>query len=83
MNKHKTTIHARCPYLPVWDYYEATFKTQEFIQCEVIEKHCDSVRGLEITQESLVDKLRELLPEHVSIKVIGRHGANCLTEITR
>lgn len=72
MNKHTTTIHARCPYMPVWDYYKVTFQTMDFIRCEEIERFCDSVRGIEVTQEALVGKLRELLPRHVSIKVVVR-----------
>ena len=83
MNSHKTTIHAKCPYIPVWDYYEVTFSTSKFIQCETLEKAADKVRGLKATQEDIATKLRKQLPKHVKIKVVGRHGANCLTEITR
>ncbi len=83
MNKHTTTIHARCPYMPVWDYYKVTFTSRKFIQCEVLEAAAEDVRGEKTTQEDVAMRLRKLLPKHVSIKVVGRHGANCLTEITR
>ena len=82
-NKHTITIHARCPYQPVWDYYEATFTSRRFIQCEELEAAAEDVRGANTTQEGIASRLREILPSHVSIKVVGRHGANCLTEITR
>jgi len=82
MNKHTTTVHARCPYMPVWDYYQVTFSTEKFIKCEDLEKACDEVRGGDTTQEGLAMDLREKLPDHINIKVVGRHGANCLTEIT-
>ncbi len=83
MNKHTTTVHARCPYMPVWDYYEVTFTTEKFVKCEDLEKASDEVRGGYTTQEGLATDLREKLPDHIHIKVVGRHGANCLTEITR
>ena len=83
MNKHTTTIHARCPYQPVWDYYQVEFTSEEFVQCEELEAAADFVRGMKTTQEDVADRLRMHLKSHVSIKVVGRHGANCLTEITR
>ncbi len=83
MNTHTTTVHAKCPYLPVWDYYTITFSTAKFIKCETIEAAADRVRGIKATQEDIALKLRKRIPKHVKIKVVGRHGANCLTEITR
>ena len=83
MNTHATIVHARCPFMPVWDYYEVTFTTKEFIKCEELENACDEVRGVvKATQEEIAMHLRITLPEHVHIKVVGRHGSNCLTEIT-
>lgn len=83
MNKHTTTVHARCPYLPVWDYYEVTVETSHFLRCEDVEKSAESVRGKTLTQEDVAKRLRETLPDNVSVvRVIGRHGANCLLEVT-
>jgi len=75
-NIHKTTIHARCPYAPVWDYYTLTVETPEFIRCETVQEICDSVRGLEMTQEEVFAKLREKLLPPAKLTLEGCHGQN-------
>ena len=82
MNRHTTTIHARCPFVPVWDYYTVEFTTDKIVQCEVLEEACDTVRGAKIPQEEICERLKSAVPNHTSVKVTGRHGANCLTEVT-
>lgn len=83
MNRHTTTIHARCPFQPVWDYYTVTFSTESVVQCESLEAACEKVRGTTDTQESIGDSLRAMVQSDVSITVTGRHGANCFTEVVR
>jgi hypothetical protein len=75
-NIHTTTIHARCPYAPVWDYYTLTVETPEFIRCEIIQAICDSVRGAELTQEQVFAKLREQLMPPAKLTLEGCHGQN-------
>ena len=78
MNTHKTTIHARCPYAPVWDYYELTFETRDFLKCEDLQEACDLVRGREITQEVVFASIALRLSEITKGKLTlaGRHGQN-------
>lgn len=76
VNVHKTTIHARCPYAPVWDYYTLTVRTTDFLQCEKLEAICDFVRGQEMTQEQVFEHLRESIKAPASITLKGRHGSN-------
>lgn len=76
MNKHKTTIHARCPYAPVWDYYTVEIKTSSHIRCEEIQRVCDQIRGKEVTQEDVFDFLKAKIREPKWITVKGRHGQN-------
>jgi ribonuclease I len=83
MNKHEITLHARCPYAPVWDYYTLTLTTREFVEVHALQKMCDEVRGKEMTQESIADLLRERLPHHIAIELVGHHGQNCRSVVTR
>jgi hypothetical protein len=76
MNQHKTTIHIRCPFAPVWDYYTVVVFTKELLKCERLQELCDDIRGKEITQEAAWQYLRDNLPHHCDITVKGRHGAN-------
>jgi hypothetical protein len=76
MNKHKTTVHARCPYAPVWDYYTVEVKTSYMLKCEELQRVCDLIRGQEITQEQVFDFLKEQIKEPKWITVKGRHGQN-------
>jgi hypothetical protein len=76
MNMHKTTIHARCPYFPTWDYYTLTVETREFVQCETLQSICDEVRGKEMTQEAVFEFLRSRIKPPAKITLKGRHGQN-------
>lgn len=83
MNHHKTTIHARCPYAPVWDYYTLTVRINTFVRTEDIQKICDEVRGQEMTQEDIADKIEAALPPRTGFTIKGRHGQNGRLIITR
>ena len=75
--KHQTTLHARCPYAPVWDYYDVTVETVDFMQCEKLQAVCDEVRGKEMTQEDVFKHIREGIKNQGStVTVEGRHGQN-------
>lgn len=74
--KHQTTLHSRCPYAPVWDYYDVTITTPEFLQCEKVQAVCDEVRGKELTQEQVFEHLRSSILPPAIITVEGRHGQN-------
>ena len=78
MNIHKTTIHACCPYSPEWDYYELTFETRGFLQCEKLQEICNGVRGLKVTQEAVFEHVASGLLGVADGKLIlvGRHGNN-------
>ena len=86
MNSYRTTIHIRCPFQPVWDYYTVELYSEQMVQCEIFEECCDHVRGSEVSQETTAELIQEAvalrLPRIVfSLKVTGRHGANCETVI--
>ena len=85
MNKHQTTIHARCPFAPVWDYYTVTVETEKMIRCEKIEEVCEVYRGEEESQEEITrkiyDKLRAALPG-VVVSTRGNHGSNTRTTVS-
>jgi hypothetical protein len=83
MNVHKTVIHARCPYAPVWDYYTLVVRIDAFIRTEDIQKICDEVRGQEMTQEDVADRIEAALPPRTSFTLKGRHGQNGRLIITR
>lgn len=76
MNTHKTTIHTRCPYAPVWDYYTVTVTTKDFLQCEKLQEICDEIRGKELTQESVFEYIRSKIHPPALVTVKGRHGQN-------
>jgi hypothetical protein len=76
MNKHETTIHARCPYAPVWDYYTLTIETHEFLQCEKLQEICDEVRGKDMTQEAVFEFVSHKLPVPGKLTIVGQHGTN-------
>ena len=75
-NKHSTTMHSRCPYAPMWDYYDVTVETPEFLQCERLQEVCDEVRGKELTQEAVFEHIRQSIKPPAQITVEGRHGQN-------
>lgn len=76
MNEHRTTIHARCPYAPMWDYYTVIIKTPSFLRCEHLQAVCDEIRGSEMTQENVFDHLKTKIGQPAEIVVKGRHGQN-------
>ena len=76
INQHETTIHSRCPYAPVWDYYTLLVETTEFIRCEQIQEVCDAVRGKSLTQEAVFEFIRERIKPPAKITLSGRHGQN-------
>lgn len=76
MNKHITTIHARCPHAPVWDYYTVTLETEDCLLCEKFERYCDGQRGVEATQEEIFYRLSVRIPATGTLTVEGRHGQN-------
>lgn len=76
-HKHKTVLHARCPYAPVWDYYDVTVETLDFLQCEKLQAVCDEVRGMEMTQEQVFEHLRNSIKNQgATVTVAGHHGQN-------
>ena len=75
-NEHITTIHARCPYAPVWDYYTFTVKTTQFLRCEEVQRVCDEVRGKEMTQEQVFEFLRDEIKPPAQLTLEGCHGQN-------
>lgn len=75
-NQHKTTIHSRCPYAPVWDYYTLTVDTPIFLRCEDVQAACDEIRGKEMTQEQVFEHLRSKIPPPAKLVIKGRHGQN-------
>lgn len=86
MNHYTTIIHIRCPFQPVWDYYEVELQSSDMVQCEAFEACCDEARGEELTQERTADFIREAIRDRFpdltfSLTVTGRHGANCKTVI--
>ena len=88
MNHYTTTIHIRCPFQPVWDYYEVELQSSKMVQCEIFEECCDEARGETLTQEKTADFIREAIRERFpdlifNLTVTGRHGANCKTVIKR
>lgn len=88
VNYYTTTIHIRCPFHPVWDYYEVELQCSLMVQCETFEECCDEVRGEILSQEKTADSIRDSIKKRFpdlffGITVIGRHGANCKTVIKR
>lgn len=86
MNHYTTIIHIRCPFQPIWDYYEVELQCSNMVQCELFEACCDEVRGLEMTQERTADWIREAIRDRLpdltfNLTVAGRHGANCRTVV--
>ena len=82
MNSYRTTIHIRCPFQPVWDYYAVELTSLQMVQCEIFEECCDQVRGREVSQEDTAECIYKAvvlrLPDVVfNLTVTGRHGANC------
>ena len=76
MNIHETTIHARCPYAPVWDYYQITFETSEHLKCEDFQAICDQVRGRELTQEDVFEFAALKLKHRGKLTLVEQHGTN-------
>lgn len=75
--KHQTTVHARCPYAPVWDYYDVTVETNEFLRCEKLQSVCNEIRGKEMTQEQVFEHIRDGIKLQASIVTVeGCHGQN-------
>lgn len=82
-NKHVTTIHARCPYAPIWDYYTLTVYAVGMIRTEEIQRVCNLVRGLEMTQEDVADRIEAELPKGTKFTLKGRHCQNGRLIISR
>ena len=76
INKHTTTIHSRCPYAPVWDYYTLTVETPNFLMCEMLQEICDGVRGKELQQEQVFEYLRDKIKPPAKLTLEGCHGQN-------
>jgi hypothetical protein len=76
VNRHETTIHARCPYAPTWDYYQLTFETNEHLKCEDLQDVCDKVRGKTATQEDVFELIASRLKATGKLTLIGQHGTN-------
>lgn len=53
-----------------------TITTDQFIQSEMLQDVCDTVRGKELTQEAAFDAIYEKLPKGSTMKMVGRHGQN-------
>jgi len=86
MNSYRTTVHIRCPFQPVWDYYTVELNSEQMVQCETFEVCCDVVRSREISQEETAAILYAELVSIIGNKkfvltVTGRHGANCETVV--
>ena len=77
MTTHETTIHAVCPH-GGWDYYSVSYSPVAFMTAEDFQNACDAVRGLEMYQEVLSDKLASFLMDG-ELTVIGRHGVTDTT----
>lgn len=75
MNHHKTTVHTRCPYAPVWDYYTVIVQTPNFLRCERLQEVCEEIRGKEITQEQVYEHIKSKI-HAAKVTVKGRHGQN-------
>jgi len=82
MKVHKTTIHTRCPYAPVWDYYTVVVEIDRFLKCEDFQELCDRVRGETMTQEKVFDVLRDGVHPSATLTVKGRHGQNSKLVVT-
>jgi len=80
--KHLNMVHARCPYAPVWDYYEVIIETVDFMRCEAVEATCEKMRGKTMSQEDVFDELRKSFRHPAKITVIGRHSQNGKLEIS-
>jgi hypothetical protein len=78
MNIHTTTIHARCPYVPEWDYYRLTFETGGLLQCEKLQEICNGVRGQTLTQEAVFERVADGLSGVAvgKLTLVGQHGNN-------
>ena len=74
MLNYKVKLHGRCPFNRDWDYYDLTVTSEVFVKCEDIQAVCDIVRGAIMTQENMAKQLRELLPAHTSITLVGWHA---------
>lgn len=83
MNKHVTTVHTRCPYAPVWDYYTVTFVTPAFLRCEDFQAICDKVRGVELQQEKVANLIAKQLRVRGTLSVSGCHGQNGRLVVTK
>jgi hypothetical protein len=88
MNIYQTTIHARCPFAPVWDYYQATLETRKFVQVEEFEACCEKIRGVQMSQEDIGTELKRAIDANFpglifSLTVTGQHGTNCKTVVKR
>lgn len=68
---HTMTIHGKCPH-GCDDVYSATFRVSRIIPCEVIETAVKVCTLTAIYQESLTQRLSEILVCEVTL--IGTHG---------
>lgn len=82
MAKHETTIHVRCPFNELWNYYKVRVITSNFIRCEDVETAADTVRGETLTQEEATARLKKELQQAAAIETEGFHGQNCKLTVT-
>ena len=75
MNNHKTTVHTRCLYAPVWNYYTVIVETPDFLKCERLQEVCEEIRGKEITQEQVYEHIKSKI-HAAKVTVKGRHVQN-------
>lgn len=85
-------IHGRCPINGAWDYYgvEIVSDGSCFIAAEKIEEILDCVRGVDDTQEDIVEAICDCLTSEltneqyeslISLSIEGRHGQNMHVEV--
>ena len=76
MNKHKTTINAKCPHGGP-DFYEACFESSRMIPVEVIQASIECLTKSPVYQEDLTGRLSSIL--QCEVILIGKHK-NFVTE---
>lgn len=80
-SEHRALIHARCPLVDQWDYYDVIVEPDGFLDVILFDRLCDEVRGIEATQETLTNVMAEKLRGHM-VRLEGRHSANSITYTT-
>lgn len=74
MITYKTKVHGKCPFNRDWDYYDLTIRSESMMKCEDLEAICNIVRGATMTQENIAYKIRELIPAHCLMTLVGNHA---------